>query len=871
MNEDALAQLAKSFHVPTTLLKELVGLLRARDNARYEDRGCIGRGGMGEVRRVYDRALERELAMKLIPLDCSSDTLELRRVLREARITARLPHPGIPPIHDTGTLPDGRVYYTMEEIHGETLAEAILRRRRAPTPDNLRLLVEAYQKAADAVAYAHTRGVVHQDIKPANIMLDHHGVVRVIDWGIAQTRGGPALSVAAPVEGNEALAFVPPRTEQTAPPPFIGPTIPVVHPIPDTPQPPGGGDWFESPDTGAAGKVYGTLAYMSPEQLAGGVGPRNDVWSLGVVLYEIIAGCLPFTGTSTQVVEQLRHGAPHPLTAVAPADTPRELVAICARALATPDQRYPDAGALAEAVAGWLSGTQRRRRGLDLMERAVAVRDSADPLRARIATLRTTAEEALAGVETWAPESRKQAGWAAADKADALDVELARLDTEVEHLATAALTQAPELASAHGLLADIHRARHATAEREADIHATQRAELFLRSHVDALPQESPTRQAHLAYLDGSGTVSLVTDPPGAEVHVERFVLRGRRLVPAPAGLLGHTPLVEARLPMGSYQLRIRAPGHDEVRYPVHLRRGEHWDGVRPGDSGPTPIWLPPRGAIDPAFCYVPAGPFLAGGDPDARFPLPARRLWLNAFVMARFATTHGQYLDFLNDLVRRGDVDAAEAFAAHERSGKAGTRGPVCYGRRADGTFELVPDSDGDTWHPDWPVFMIDWWSAQAYTEWLAERCGGSPRLGPPRLPGEAEWEKAARGCDGRLRPWGDHIDPSWTSMWGSAERCLPAPADSFPIDTSVYGVRGLGGNARCWCRDAFDEGAMATEAPSPLSPPSDHAAPNEKRVVRGSGFTSHGAAARSAGRWPCLPGWTYLDIGVRPVRTVLS
>src|SRR5262249_29609888 len=136
-------------------------------------------------------------------------------------------------------------------------------------------------------------------------------------------------------------------------------------------------------------------------------------------------------------------------------------------------------------------------------------------------------------------------------------------------------------------------------------------------------------------LRGDGALTFVTDPQGAEVWLFRYVEEGRRLREEPLGLLGRTPLLAVKLARGSYLLSVRAPGHHEMRYPVHVGRGEHVSPVRPGDEAPSAIPLLPDGAIGEGEIYVPAGWFLSGGDPSASESLPARRRWVDGFILGR--------------------------------------------------------------------------------------------------------------------------------------------------------------------------------------------------------------------------------------------
>jgi serine/threonine protein kinase len=217
--------------------------------------GKLGEGGMGGVYRVEDTALGRQVALKVIGIADSTGELA-GRLLREAKVIARLEHPGIVPVHDVGSLPDGRVFYTMKLVQGRRLDEYVTEPSAAP--ERLR----TFQKICEAVSFAHAHGVLHRDLKPQNIMVGRFGEVLVMDWGLAKIRD------AERTENSPGSREV--RAEGGA-----SPT--------DT----------AGVDT-AHGMVLGTPGYMAPEQARGeaaAVGERSDVYSLGAVLRFLLAGC----------------------------------------------------------------------------------------------------------------------------------------------------------------------------------------------------------------------------------------------------------------------------------------------------------------------------------------------------------------------------------------------------------------------------------------------------------------------------------------------------------------------------------------------------------------------------------------------------
>ena len=213
---------------------------------RYRLLDRIGSGGMGVVYLAEDQALGRHVALKLLDLADERGDLAAR-LLREARILARLEHPGIVPVHDAGTLPDGRVFYAMKYVEGSRLDEYV--RGAASVADRLRI----FQKLCEAVAFAHSRGVLHRDLKPENVMIGPFGEVLVMDWGVAKILRDPP--VAAPAGTGASGAADRPGTREAA--------------------------------------VIGTPGYMSPEQARGesaGLDERTDVYSLGMILRILLGG-----------------------------------------------------------------------------------------------------------------------------------------------------------------------------------------------------------------------------------------------------------------------------------------------------------------------------------------------------------------------------------------------------------------------------------------------------------------------------------------------------------------------------------------------------------------------------------------------------
>ena len=301
--------------------------------ARYKVQGEVGRGGMGYILEVRDQGLDRDLAMKLLRgkgglfggmEDGSTRKDERARFLEEARITGRLEHPGIVPVHELGRDPEGKPYFTMKLVAGRTFREILPLAREEREDWNMQRALGVLLKVCEALGFAHDKGVIHRDLKPANLMVGSFGEVYVMDWGLARDLNRPEPE---------------PKPED-------------VSSDTDTQD-------FRTLD----GDVIGTPEYMSPEQATGRreeVGPLSDVFAVGAMLYELLCGRAPHgvRGSNSPVMRLAAAiGSNHePVEELAP-ETPAELCAICERALAPdPEQRYASMVELAEDLRAYLEG-----------------------------------------------------------------------------------------------------------------------------------------------------------------------------------------------------------------------------------------------------------------------------------------------------------------------------------------------------------------------------------------------------------------------------------------------------------------------------------------------------------------------------------
>ncbi|MBI4611976.1 MAG: SUMF1/EgtB/PvdO family nonheme iron enzyme [Planctomycetes bacterium] len=748
----------------------------------------IGQGGMGAVWRAWQVDLGRWVAVKILR---GGTRTERARFLREAELASRLSHPNIVATYEASEAA-GFPYIAMQLVRGNDLSRAHLSERRA---------LGIVRQAAHAVHSAHEHGVVHRDIKPRNLLLGEGDHVYVSDFGLAR-------SLAAPSELS------------------------------------------------VTGMILGTPSYMSPEQALGQkADARADVYGLGATLYELLTGRPPLRGeNAVEILSRVGTEEPVRPRRIDPRihrdaetialkclekdpsrryATARELAEDLERALAGRPLRArpvgfagrlfrrarrnpPAAGLACVLVLGVLGGAiawggrayTRARRVSRLLEEAgeasperklaiyedlsriapedEAIRDRRSALervralveearvmgreieedRRRASELEAEAGKLATTIEEGSPLGEKERLWEAEDRLARARARAETRSRERVLLLVQALALEPGHPEARALLARHWFAELLEAERSRDPSAAQLCRDEVRAYDDG---------SLAGRLAGTGRLSLSTGGEPAEaaacpvvVEVRRLEIDAARSIP-----LGSTPIEGASLPVGSHVIVLSRPGQSDVLYPVRIERDGSWTGS---------IRLPGPEAEDERFVFVPAGPYLAGGDSRAPRSAPAAVHEASGFHIGRFEVTTAEYLEFLADLERTAPDEARN-------------RRP----RRPGGTpLELPPGGDRT------PARGVSWEDARAYCEWLSTR---DPRW-RYRLPTAGEWEKAARGVDGRCFPWGDEFD--WAFAKGYRSRpgpAIPEDVGSFETDVSPYGVRDLAGGVSEWCEDEFSPG----------------------------------------------------------------
>jgi serine/threonine protein kinase/formylglycine-generating enzyme required for sulfatase activity len=907
----------------------------------HEVLGEIGRGGMGIVYRAIETSTRREVALKVFPPGASG--LAKQRFLREAGIVARLRCPQITTLYRFGEA-GGRLYYSMDLLKGQTLAELIESWKRTSPSERHAAAARLLAEVSAGLDLVHGQGVVHRDVKPSNIFVTSEGQAKLLDFGLARDLAAESLT--------------------------------------------------------ATGGLVGTLPYMSPEQLRGtkhGVDRRADVYSLGATLYEACTLRRPYdAGDASPSLSEVLTADPDPPQTLEPA-IPRDLCAIIEKAMSfEPSHRYATAGDLALDLRRFASGEpvsarplsrwgrigrrlRRRKRMVAWLAVAAMLLLAAAGLLSgieRSASRRRSTESALEqaraaigdleGLTAQLPEARRAAAQCDARLSTVDGYDERRELVSLRKAATDIASQARErsdaavLALQRGLEADPKNSpllalldrilwdRYLEAEASQDEDATRqlRAQILSyfpgrvehlrargRLRITSRPARAraylfryepegwllrpvpyhPERGALLAAKElpeatfrvarrpsaslaryglrrGDRIVAIhgeILEPSGKQhisVDGESVALSGNRffakLDPSPypialevlhegdsvptqvtlprwlgvpnwhdlgpeertrldpvekatlhlnaacdadlfplafleRGELGLTPLDAPQIDAGSYLLVLRLEGFREARVPFVVRRGE---------TAELDVRLFRDEELPPDFVHVPAGCAWVGGDPAGFLAEEGRSVELPDFFVGRREVTGSEYFEFLSAPEVRAEIEAGAAHLLPVEL-RGDQRVPK-YHRDPDGSYRPYDR----THQPAWSTRFVSCLAAHRFVRWKNDVEAARP--GGPRwtfaLPSADEIEKAARGADGRLFPWGNGFDWSlactYRSTRSQGERCF-----AFPADVSPYGARDLAGNVAEFTRtDEMPPGeGAATAKPETM----------DCRVKGGSGF----------------------------------
>lgn len=770
---------------------------------RFEIFDEIAHGAMGRIDAGWDRHLGRPVAIKTLRSDRAKDVVRMR-FLEEAQVTGQLQHPSIITVYELGKI-KGDVVFVMRRVDGISLKELIYRLRKNDTDllakYTLNYRLQLFYQLCQAVAYAHNKGVIHRDIKPSNVMVGDFGDVVLLDWGLCKIIGQEVRSSRSSTERWQTMH----------------------------------------------GQIIGTPAYMAPEQALGmidQISPGTDVYGLGALLYHFITLSPPFSGKSKrEVVRKVLHAelikprdrSPH-------AGISEQLEEICLRCLQRDsDQRYENASELAEAIKDLIS------HGLDAkgsIPNSPALHMPYENLKSKIEHYQSEIAECLFHLQS-----------VQEDLASALDgvyhkevdekqhIVYERIEfyqREIQSLISQICDQTSHLKLLKSMTAttDIIDSHDSLDGTEIEyVSLIERVSSMLSSlYENAVLSGNSETQARLSYwletIDPQqreqlrrevGALYIHIRPPRADVQLWQCVPDGAVLKKVRPKTLKNSPLLLERVPAGQYIVSTCHPDSE--------RRVESSLRVYPSVTTRISITLYHPEAAPPHFRHIPSGTFTSGMRQGHLFS--SSEIALPDFFITQYPVTCREYISFLRSLSKLSLEEAHSRTPRRSGDQKLLWDWDIAHQVTYDPTLG---------WTDDVPVIGISLDDAHHYCQWLSDQDQKNYRL-----PTEVEWEKAARGPDGRIFPWGDIWDARFSAGPELWDHYLPPEVGLMSTDQSIYGVSDLIGGVREWTT-ASEKG--------------DH-----QGVIRGGSFMTADEEGRPLWRRSLLASHrTALDLGFRLV-----
>jgi len=743
-------------------VRKVLSIKMKKPGSQYTSKMLMGTGSFGEVFSAKDEVLGREVAIKTLKDRFRDNEDIVERFLKEARGTAQLEHPNIMPVHEMGVTDDLGIYFVMKKVGGEDLKEVLdkLNENRAfyEKTYSLPILLEIFLAVCNGVSFAHSKGIVHRDLKPANIMIGEFGEVLILDWGLVKEMD---------VKEDEKKSRVHLQMDE-----------------------------FGSGTQTVDGAISGTPNYMSPEQAEGRVSEvdfQSDIYSLGAILYHILTAQPPFKKMRLRsLLECVKAGKfTAPRKRFPELKIPKPLEAICLKAMSRKQLgRYVSVEHLARDIRNYIGNFEVSAYKATRWERwwktclrnpikstvvgvsiLVFLLSFGTQQAMRYGTYRTQLRLAHHFYNK-AKEKMKEGGALPTEKqVRAVNLNFNLAQSYYENMPV----MFREKETVQTRLLDLLSARvnFALARKDYADAEDRMKEVFVRVDLwGGLFSKEMAKKLEVLDKRVKGIGSLKIDKSPL---VKRLLIAP--LVGNISGDLLYSgttfPVYLKDIPKGAYLAEVLLKNGERRPYPIYIRHGEQ------KNLALDLVERNPEGMI-----YIPKGSFFFGGK-ESRF-FSRRVVTLPGYFIKKTEVTFADYLVFWKSLV---DPAQKDAFLSR-----------------------IQFDGQEQKFHPAWdskgnlldarlklnhPVIGLTRKAVEAYCQWVGKKKG---RI--VRLPTAEEWEKAARGVDGRRYVWGDELDVSLTLTRKNkeAQEKYPffAPPGSFRFtDNSIYNVLDLAGNVR--------------------------------------------------------------------------
>lgn len=679
--------------------------------AHYKIIKMIGAGGMGKVYLARDTKLDRQAAIKLLNHDLSQDNDKLKRFIQEAKAASSLNHPNILTVYEIGET-DNLNYIVTEFIEGKTLRELLSSTELMPLNEILTISIQI----SEALSVAHQAGIIHRDIKPENIMLRHDGLIKILDFGLAKLNPTEAAKSQTEIEVEINV-----KTQ--------------------------------------TGLIMGTASYMSPEQArCQTTDARTDIFSFGVMLYEMISGRKPFVGESiADVLSALIKSEPLPLNEIAP-NCPVGLQNIVNRALRkNRDERY-------QTMKSMLTDLKSLKQELDF---AVQLKH-------------TTASEILSiSDKTLVTQSYE---WRKYRKL------FAGIAIVLFFLVGAGI-----------FLLLRHNANLSWAQKNVGrIESLAKERKFFEAYDLAiqvqnyLPDDEKIKRLMPIIAD---ELSVTTEPSGAKIYLKRYSPDSSGNFPA-RELIGTAPLEKNRIPRGSYILYLEKEGYAPIARAFSGMPEDYWNAYYPPPIQIN-VKLKPFNEVPENMTFVPGGEYSLV---SWRKPTSSAAK-LDDFLIDKYEVTNREYQEFIRiggyykkefwkyPFIKNGKTLTFEE-AMSEFKDRTGLPAPRSW------VNQTYPDGKAE-----YPITDITWYEAAAYAEFRGKS-----------LPTIYQWEKAARDGfftqgTGEVLPWGTFQKGDSLDYRANISGKGSMPVNSFEFGISPYGCFNMAGNVAEWCQNQLPNG----------------------------------------------------------------